>query len=77
MQIRDQDNEDAGRFAIILSSFLHLSLVLGLMENNSRSKTLENSPDTDIKPVVPKFSFLYLLYIIQIKGFIHTRNTYS
>lgn len=75
MQIEEKDNEDVGRFVIILSNFLHLSLVLGLMENSNRSKTPENSPDTDVKPVVHKFSFSHLLYIIEAKGFIRTRNT--
>lgn len=69
-------NGDDGRFATILSSFLHLSLALGLIENNS-SGTTENSPDTDIKPVVHKFSFLHLLYFIEVKKFIHSRNIYS
>lgn len=57
------DNEDDVRFAIILSSFLHLSPVLGLIENNNSSETTENSPDTDIKPVIHEFSF-YTCYIL-------------
>lgn len=68
-------NEDDDRFATILSSFLHLSLVLGLTENNS-SETTENSLDIDIKPVIHEFS-LYLLYFIEVKKFIHSRNIYS
>lgn len=68
-------NEDDVRFATILSSFPHLSLVLGLIENNS-SETTENSLDTDIKPVIQEFS-LYLLYFIEVKKFIHSRNIYS
>lgn len=68
-------NEDDVRFATILSSFLHLSLALGLIENNS-SETTENSLDTDIKPVIHEFS-LYLLCFIEVKKFIHSRNIYS
>ena len=68
-------NEDDVRFATILSSFLPLSLALGLIENNS-SETTENSLDTDIKPVIHEFS-LYLLYFTEVKKFIHSRNIYS
>lgn len=70
-------NEDDVRFAIILSSFLHLSFVLGLTENNNSSETTKNSLDTDIKPAIHKFSF-YIFYIfIEVKNFIYLRNIYS
>lgn len=60
--------EDDGRFATILSSFFHLNLVPRLIENNNSVETTENSLDTDIKPVIYKFSFLHLLYFIEVKN---------
>ena len=57
-------NEEDGRFATILSSFLQLSLALGLIENNS-SETTENSLDTNIKPIIHKFSFFNISYLLQ------------
>lgn len=57
-------NEEDGRFATILSSFLQLSLAPGLIQNNS-SETTENSLDTDIKPVI---SLVFLISPIFYRG---------
>lgn len=45
-------NEEDVRFAVILSSFVHLHLVLGVIENNHSSETTKNSLDTDLRPVI-------------------------
>lgn len=51
--------------------------VPGLTEKNDCSEITENCLDTDVKSVTYKFSFLCLLYFIEVQKLIHSRNTYS